>query len=109
MVTIEPPPARLHQRLRGPRAGDERVGGDVERQPEAVARRVGEAALEILGGRERDRVDEQVELAAEGLADLGEDARDVLVGAHVARGDERAARPRRRGRARSSRSARPGR
>ena len=81
--------ARLHQRLRGPGARDERVGADVERQPEAVARRVGEAALEILGGRERDGVDEQVEPAAERLADLGEDARDVLVRADVALGHER--------------------
>ena len=62
--------ARLHQRLGRARAGDERVGAHVERHPEAVARRVGEAALEILGGGERDRVDEQVELAAERLADL---------------------------------------
>ena len=79
----------LHQRLGRARARDERVRADVEREPEAVARRVGEAALEILGGRERDRVDEDVELAAERLADLGEDARDVVVRADVARGDER--------------------
>ena len=80
----------LHQRLRRARAGDERVGADVERHPEAVARRVGEAALEILRRREGDRVHEQVELPAERLAHLAEDARDVLVGADVALGDERA-------------------
>ena len=60
------------------------------RHPEAVARRVGEAALEILGGGEGDRVDDDVELAAEGVGDLREDAGDVLVGADVALGDERA-------------------
>ena len=41
-------------------------------------------------GGERDRVDEEVEAAAERLADLGEDAGDVVVGADVARGHERA-------------------
>ena len=35
-------------------------------------------------------MDEQVELAAEGLAGLGEDALHVLVRAHVARGHQRA-------------------
>ncbi len=73
-----------HQRLGRARGGDERVGADVDGHPEAVARRVGEAALEILGGRERDRVDEQVELAVPRLSHLAEDAVDVLVGADVA-------------------------
>ena len=49
-----------------------------------------EAAFEILGGRERDRVDEDVEPSSERVRDLGEDPRDVVVGAHVALGDERA-------------------
>ena len=62
--------ARLEQRLGGARARDERVRAHVEREPEAVARRVGEAALEILRRRERDRVHEQVEPAVERLADL---------------------------------------
>ena len=62
--------ARLHQRLGRARARDERVRAHVERHPEAVARRVREAALEILGRRERDRVHEQVEPAVERLADL---------------------------------------
>ena len=57
-----------------PGAGDERVGADVEREPEAVARRVGEAALEVLRGGEGDRVDEDVEPAAERLRDLGKTA-----------------------------------
>src|SRR5262249_21265328 len=57
---------------------------------EALARRVREAALEVFGGGERDRVHDQVELSAEGLADLGEDAREVVVRADVAPGDERA-------------------
>ena len=79
----------FHKRLRGTRARDERVRADVERHPEPIARRVGEAALEILGCRERDRVHEHVELAAERVADLGEDTRDVLVRPHVTGGDER--------------------
>ena len=80
----------LHQRLGAARAGNERVGADVEGQPEPIARRVGEAPLEILGGGEGDRVHEQVEPPAEGFADLGEHAREIVVGAHVARRHERA-------------------
>ena len=82
--------AGLHERLRRPRAGHERVRADVDRQPEAVARRVREPALEILGRGERDGVDEEVETAVERLGHLREDARHVVVGAHVALGDERA-------------------
>ena len=102
--------ARLHQRLRRARARDERVRADVERQPEAVARRVGEAALEILGRGERDRVHEQVEPAVERLADLARRrARRPRPSARRTRSragcDDRS----RRARGRSSRSARPGR
>ena len=82
--------ARLHQRLGRAGARDERIGGDVQRHPEPLARRIREAALEILRGREGNRVDEQIQPTVERLADLGEDARDVLVGADVALGDERA-------------------
>ena len=39
---------------------------------------------------ERDGVDEDVEPAAEGIGDLGEDARHVVVGADVALGDQQA-------------------
>src|SRR5205823_3883870 len=42
----------------------------------------------ILRSRERDRVHEEVELAAESVADLAEDARDVIVRADVAFGDQ---------------------
>jgi hypothetical protein len=82
--------ACLHERLRRASARDQGVGADVERQPEAVARSVDEAALEILGGGERDRVDEHVEAPSERLGHLGEDAGDVVVRADVALGDERA-------------------
>ena len=51
---------------------------------------VDEAALEVLRCRERDRVDEDVEPAAERVCHLREDPRDVVVGADVALGDERA-------------------
>jgi len=74
----------FEQRLGRAGAGDERVGTDVDRHPEAVSRRVGEASLEILGRGKRDRVDEQVQLAVERLPDLVEDANDVVVGADVA-------------------------
>src|SRR5439155_1164218 len=83
--------AGLHERLGQARAGDEGVSRDVERQPETVARRVGEAALKILGGGERDRVHEQVEATVERLANLAEDALEVPVGADIALGDERRA------------------
>src|SRR5918999_412865 len=73
------------------RRGDERVGADVDRQPEAVARRIGEAALEVLGGRERDRVHEHVEALGPEALDLAEDAGDVVVRAHVAGRYERRA------------------
>jgi hypothetical protein len=81
--------ARLHQRLGRARARDERVRADVDGHPEAVARRVDEAALEVLRGCEGDRVDEDVEPAAERLRDLAKDAREVVVGADVALRDER--------------------
>ena len=58
------------------------------RHPEAVARRVGEAALEVLRGRERDGVHEHVEPAAEGVGRLREDPVEVVVRADVALGDE---------------------
>ena len=90
MVRIEPPPRASISGSAARAARDERVGADVEGEPEAVARRVREAALEVLGRRERDRVDEDVEPAAERLPDLAEHAVDVLVGAHVALDHERA-------------------
>src|SRR5262249_55617772 len=62
---------------------------DVERHPKAVARRIRKAALEVLGGRERNRMDEQVELPAEDLARLGDDTFDVVVRANVASGHVR--------------------
>src|SRR5262249_26136898 len=60
------------------------------RHPEAVTRSVGEPALQILGRGECHGVDEQVELPAEGVRHLAEDAGKILVGANIARGDERA-------------------
>ena len=84
-----PAAPRFHQRLRRAGARDERIGADVEREPEVVARGVGEPAFEILGGGIGDRVDEQVEPSAERLPHLREHAGDVLVRADVARGDER--------------------
>ena len=78
--------------MRGSAAGgrNERVGGDVERKPEAVARRVREAPFEVARVREGDGVDEEVELAAEGLCHLGEGLLEPFVGANVALADERA-------------------
>ena len=85
MVMIEPPPAASISGSAEPGARDQRIGGHVEREPETVARRVREAALEVAGVREGDRVDEQVELAAERLGDLARRPVEVLVGADVAR------------------------
>ena len=81
---------RLHERLSGAGGSHERVGRDVESEPEAIARGVGEAPLEIARVGEGDRVDEKIELPAEGLADLAEDACDLVVRADVALGHERA-------------------
>jgi hypothetical protein len=99
-VTIAPPPrARISgsawraiatsERLGGLRARDERIGADVDRHPEPVARRIGEATFEILRSGEGDGVDEDVELTVEGRADLSEHAREIVVRSHVALGDER--------------------
>ena len=87
MVRIEPPPAFS---MSGSAAGgrNERVGGDVERKPEAVARRVREPALEVARVGEGDRVDREIELAAEGLCHLGEGLLEPFVGADVALADE---------------------
>ena len=71
------------------RARDEGVRADVDGHPEAVARRVDEPALEILGSGKRDGVDEDVEPSAKRVANLREHAREVVVGTHVALGDER--------------------
>ena len=90
MVKIEPPPRGLHERLGQPRGADERIGGDVEREPEAVARRVREAAFEVARVGEGDGVDEEIELTAEGLPDLREHALEPFVGADVALRHERA-------------------
>ena len=116
----------LQQRLGGAGGRDERVGADVDRHPEAVARRVGEAALEVLGGREGDRVDEQVELAvpaprrprgrrarrprrsgrrtrSRAGADRAGELADVALDPLALEGEGELARPRRRAAARSPR------
>ena len=65
--------AAAEQRPRLARERDQRVGRDVERQREPVARRVDELALEVLALRVRQRVDEDVERVV-GLAPAREDA-----------------------------------
>jgi hypothetical protein len=82
--------ARFHQRLGELAARDERVRADVERHPEPVARRIREAALQILRCRIRHRVHQQIEPTVERLPHLREDALEVGVGTHVALGHERA-------------------
>src|SRR5439155_14139401 len=62
---------------------------DVERHPETLARGVREAPFEVVCDGEGDRVHEQVEATLECLADLAEDALEVLVGPYVAGGNER--------------------
>ena len=62
MVRIDPPPAASISGSAAPGGRHERVSRNVERKPEAVARGVGEASLEIACVGEGDRVDEEVEL-----------------------------------------------
>ena len=69
----------LHQGLGRPRRRDERVGGDVERKPETVARSVREAPFQVAGVGERDGMDEEVELALERLLHFREDPVNTLV------------------------------
>jgi hypothetical protein len=89
MVRIAPPPAAsIRGSARRAQATSEYAETSTAIQ-KPVARCVGEAALEILGGREGDRVDEQVELPTEGIPHLAEDAFEVFVGADVALGHER--------------------
>ena len=71
--------------------GDERVGADVERQPEAVAARVDEAAPEVVAVGERDAVDDEVE-PAELRAGAFERGGDVVVRRDIAL-DERGVLP----------------
>ena len=71
-------------------SADERVGGHVEGQREAVARRVDERAVEVLAVREGEGVDEDVE-AADLRAPAIEDGPDRRVVADVAGLHERAA------------------
>ncbi len=83
-----PPPLLLHQRQRAARERDQRIGADVERQLEAVARRLDERIREVLAGRVRGAVDEEVE-AAERAVDLLEHARDLRVVGDVERKHQR--------------------
>src|SRR6266446_3278495 len=79
----------LEQRQRRAGEADQGVRGDVVGDPEALARRLAEGALQIFPLSERHRVYEDVERA--GLAPEGrEDAGDLGVGGDVARIKQRA-------------------
>ena len=80
-------PPLAHQRRGRARQRDQRVGADVEGEREAVARRVDEAAVELLALGEGDGVDEDVERGRSVLP-RREDALDVRVLLDVARLDE---------------------
>jgi hypothetical protein len=56
MAHREQRPAIRHQRLGEPRHADEEMAGDVHRQQKALARAVDHAAVQVLPGRKRDRV-----------------------------------------------------
>ena len=77
--------AGAHVRLGLAGERGERVGRDVDRQVEALAARVDEAAAEVLGPRVRDGVDEGVEAAAERLGRARHGDRDLRVVLHVER------------------------
>ena len=72
----------------GARQRDERIGAHVVGNAERLAAGVHEFAFERGLGRERHRMQEQIQLA-EFFADGFEDAGDFLVLRHVARQDER--------------------
>jgi len=77
----------LHQGERRVRDGDQRIGADVEGDPEALPAGTVERLPQLLPARVRDRVHHEVELSPP-LADLREDALDVRVLRHVAAKDQ---------------------
>ncbi len=80
--------AFLHQRHERPGQTDERIGADVERDAEALARRLHERTGELGLRGERSAVDEKVE-AAELAIDCRCQVSDLLIARNVARQDER--------------------
>ena len=91
--------ARRHQRLRAARQRDQRVGADVERLLESVARGIHEPAGDLFARRERGAVHDEVEPAVR-LLDLRVDRGDLVVAGDVERQHHRpsasACRPARR-------------
>ena len=83
-----PPPRASISGLRAARERDERIGADVERQPEALARGLHERVGDVVAIGERDAVDEEVEPAVL-LLDAGEHRVDLGVVLHVERQHER--------------------
>jgi hypothetical protein len=80
MVNSAPPV--LHQGLGQVRHADEEVDRDVHGLPEALARAVDDAAVQVVAGGEGDRVEEEVEPAPPGL-DLLEQGLELALGHDV--------------------------
>ena len=81
-------PPSVHERQGGVRQRDERVGAHIVGDAKRLAAGVHEFSFERGLGRERHRMQEQMQLA-EFFADGFEDTGDFLVLGHVARQDER--------------------
>ena len=81
-------PPSVHERRGGARQRDERIGAHVVGDAKRLAAGVHEFAFQRGLGRERHRVQEQMQ-PAEFFADGFEDTGDFLVLRHVARQDER--------------------
>ncbi|MNT38219.1 hypothetical protein D3C72_1744050 [compost metagenome] len=80
--------AVLHQRLGQARHLDEGVARDAHRLQEAVARAVGDAAVQVVHRAEGDGVHHEVDLAP-GFLDRGEHLFQLAVSLHVQRQDQR--------------------
>ena len=81
-------PPSVHERQGGVRQRDERIGAHVVGNAKRLAAGVHKFSFERGLGRERHRVQEQIQ-PAKFFADGFEDAGDFLVLRHIARQDER--------------------
>ena len=83
-----PPPRRSISGTTAARQRDQRIGADVERDPETLARGLDERVRQLGLRRERRAVHEEIE-PAELAVERGGEVRDLLVARHVARQDQR--------------------
>lgn len=81
------PPALRHEWRSATRHSDERIDAHLMGDPIPLARRVEEGPLQILTGRERDRVNKDIEMA-ELASERLEDRLDLSFFGHIAREDQ---------------------